>query len=97
MDPITATILTTAAATITAATINNFMQSYSGEQVWECWPDEALREYELIQGERKNDKFPQGKEEVIKLLGYCYKNRKKYYVKANKTFPKWTWYYSLTK
>ena len=35
MDPITATILTTAAATITAATINNFMQSYSGEQVLE--------------------------------------------------------------
>jgi len=97
MDPITTTILTTAAATITAATIKNFMQSYSGEQVWECWPDEALREYELIQGERKNDKFPQGKEEVIKLLGYCYKNRKKYYVKANKTFPNWTWYYSLTK
>ena len=97
MDPITATVLTTAAATITAAMINDFRKSYKGDETWECWGDQALKEYELINGPRKNDIFPQGKEKIFKLLGYCYEKKVKYYVKANKTFPKWTWYYSLTK
>ena len=41
--------------------INDFKKHYEGEEVWECWPDEAIRNYELIKGERQNDGFPQGR------------------------------------
>ena len=82
---------------VTTSMINDFKKHYEGEEVWECWPDEAIRNYELIQGERQNDGFPQGKDFVFSLLGYAYKNRLKFYVKAIKKFPNWIWYYSLEK
>ena len=88
--------LTSAAATVTTGMINDFKQHFEGEQKWECWPDEAIENWKLIETERKNDNFPQGKDKILKILGYAYKNRVKFYVKANKKWPNWTWYYSLT-
>ncbi len=96
MDPITIGILTAAGAAVTTGMINDFKKHYDGEQKWECWPDEAIENWRLIENERKNDDFPQGKDKILKILGYAYKNRLKFYVKAIKKFPHWTWYYSLS-
>jgi len=89
-------VLTAAATHITKEMINDFRKSNEGEQIWECWPDEAIENWRLIEGERKNDNFPQGKQYILQILGTAYVNRKKFYVKAIKKQPHWTWYYSLT-
>ena len=90
-------ILTAAAVHVTNAMIDDFKKHYDGQEVYECWPDEAIENWRLIENERKHDTFPQGKEFIKQLLGYAYVKRMKFYVKALKKFPHWTWYYSLTK
>ena len=90
-------ILLSAANNIIKSEYDNFKKHFDGEQTWECWPDEAIKNYQLIQGERKDDEFPQGKKYVYWVLGTALKEKKKFYVKANKNFPKWTWYYTLDK
>ena len=87
--------LTAAANHIIKAEYEDFKNHFKGDETWECWPDEAIRNYQLIQGERKDDNFPQGKEYVYYVLGTALLNKQKFYVKANKTFPKWTWIYTL--
>ena len=69
---------------------------YEGEQIWECWPDEAIENWRFIEEERQNDNFPQGKQYILKILGTAYKTRRKFYVKAIKKRTHWTWYYALT-
>ena len=44
---------------------------------------------------RVNDKYPQGREQVIGMLNYCHDNRKRFRIKAAKTFPFWTWYFEI--
>ena len=96
MEAAIISILTAAGTHVTTSMINDFKKSYEGEEIYECWPDEAIENWKLIENERKNDDFPQGKEFIKDLLGYAYLKRVKFYVKAKKKFPHWTWYYSLT-
>ena len=90
-------VLTAAATHVTKSMIDDFRKNYTGEEVWECWPDEAVRNIQLIEGERKNDEFPQGKDYIKQLLGYAYTKRIKFFVKGVKKFPHWIWYYELSK
>ena len=79
-------------AAITA--FNIIYNNFNGDQVWECGPDEAEREKQLL-FQRGNDKFPQNRETVISMLNYCRDNRRRFRIKAAKTFPFWTWYYEI--
>ncbi len=87
--------LTAAATQITKDMIADYKKSNEGEQIWECWPDEAPENWRLIKEERQDDNFPQGLEYILKILGSAYKERRNFYVKAIKKKPHWTWYLSL--
>ena len=52
-------VLTAAATQITKDMIVDYKKSNEGEQIWECWPDEAIENWRLIEEERQNDNFPQ--------------------------------------
>ena len=69
--------LTAAANHIIKAEYEDFKNHYKGDETWECWPDEAIRNYQLIQGERKDDIFPQGKKYVYWVLGTALLNKQK--------------------
>ena len=60
-------VLTAAATHITKEMINDFRKSNEGEQIWECWPDEAPENWRLIKEERQDDNFPQGLEYILKI------------------------------
>ena len=88
-------VLTAAATHITKEMINDYRKSNEGEQIWECWPDEAIENWRLIEGERKNDNFPQGFQKIKEILGTAYVERRNFLVKAIKKRPHWTWYYAI--
>ncbi len=74
--------------------LNELFNNFGGDQTWECGPDEAEKEKGLVLS-RVNDKYPQGREQVIGMLNYCHDNRKRFRIKAAKTFPFWTWYFEI--
>lgn len=76
------------------AAFNIIYNNFNGDQVWECGPDEVDREKDLF-FKRGNDHYPQGREKVLDMLNFCKNNRKRFRIKAAKTFPFWTWYYEI--
>ncbi len=65
-----------------------------GYESWEFGPDDADREKSLVY-QRGNDNYPQGRNKVIELLDWCKNNRRRFRIKATKTFPFWTWFYEV--
>ena len=41
------------------------------------------------------DHYPQGVDNVIRIMEYCRDNMKILHMVAKKTWPKWTWYVSV--
>lgn len=74
--------------------LNEIFDNFHGDEIWECGPDEVGRELELI-GKRGDDKYPQERVKVIDMLLFCRDNRRRFRIKAVKTFPFWTWYYEI--
>jgi hypothetical protein len=77
---------------LTIAGINELAKNFNGDETWEYGPDEADREKSLV-FQRPNDNYPQGRDKVLGLLDWCRNNRRRFRIKARKTFPFWTWYY----
>ena len=73
---------------------NIIHNNFNGDQVWECGPDEVEREKDLF-SQRVYNIFPQGREKVLDMLNFCRDNKKRFRIKAVKTFPFWTWYYEI--
>ena len=79
-------------AGLTVGGINELAKNFNGDETWECGPDEADREKSLV-SQRANDNYPQGRDRVYGLLDWCRNNRRRFRIKARKTFPFWTWYF----
>ncbi len=79
---------------LTVFAINTIAYNFQGDEYWELSPDEANREKILV-NQRGNDKYPQGRDRVLGLLDWCRDNRRRFRIKAQKTFPFWTWVYEV--
>ena len=81
-------------AGLTVAGLKMFVDHFSGDQVWECGPAEVPKEINLLNG-RGADIYPQGRDNCRKFLQYCQQHNLRFRIKAQKTFPHWTWYYEV--
>ena len=83
-------ILTAAAVLAIQETYKNFQ----GDQEWLCSPDEADWEIQKID-KRPNDQYLQGRDEAKQIIWTAKQQNRKFRIKAKKTFPHWTWIYSI--
>ena len=88
------TIAASVISGLTVAGLTAFVNHFNGDQVWECGPDEANKEIDLIHS-RPKDHYPQGRDLCIKFLRQCQRSRYRFRVKAQKTFPNWTWFFEV--
>jgi len=71
-----------------------FLQHYDADQTWECKPGDVPKEMGLI-NQRKNDMYPQGRDNCMNFLRECQSRGYRFKIKAKKTKPYWTWYYEV--
>jgi len=69
-----------------------FLESHPADQTWDG--TDIAKERKLLK-ERKNDIYPQGRDNCKKFLKECASKGLRVRVKAKKTTPYWTWYYEL--
>ena len=81
-------------AGLTVAGLTAFANHFNGDQVWECGPAEIPKEIGLLNS-RGSDIYPQGRDNCRRFLQYCQRNNLRFRIKAQKTFPFWTWYYEV--
>ena len=84
-------------AILTAAAIFAIQETYknfNGDQEWVCSPEEADWEIQQID-KRPNDQYVQGRDGAKPVIWNAKQQKKKFRIKAKKTFPVWTWVYSL--
>ena len=79
---------------LTVFAISTIAYNFQGDEYWELGPDEADREKILV-NQRARDNYPQGRDKVLGLLDWCRDNRRRFRIKAQKTFPFWTWAYEV--
>ena len=84
-------------AILTAAAIFAIQETYknfNGDQEWVCSPEEADWEIQQID-KRPHDQYVQGRDGAKQVIWNAKQQKKKFRIKAKKTFPFWTWVYSL--
>jgi len=74
--------------------LSDFTQYHNADQTWECSSSDAAKELRLID-DRRNDSYPQGRDNCRQFLMECQSKGFRFKVKAKKTKPYWTWYYEL--
>jgi len=74
--------------------LSAFSQRYDADQTWECKPGDVPKEMSLLDS-RKNDMYPQGRDNCMQFLRECQMRGLSFKVKAKKTRPYWTWYYEV--
>ena len=74
--------------------IQEAYKNFNGDQEWVCNPCEADWECQQI-ANRGNDIYPQTREECYRIIRTAQHLNKKFRIKAKKTFPFWTWFYSI--
>jgi hypothetical protein len=74
--------------------LSAFAQHYDADQTWECKPGDVPKEMGLID-QRKNDMYPQGRDNCMNFLRECQSRGYRFKIKAKKTKPYWTWYYEV--
>jgi len=73
-----------------------FARQYDADQTWHCNPADVAKELGLIEN-RKNDLYPQGRDNCMQFLRECQMRGIPFKVKTVKTKPYWTWYYEYEK
>ena len=92
MAKVGAKILVKGAEILTGFFIEKALEQFDDED-WYKTGDAIDTEINLANQRSINgDKFPQGLDNVIATMKYCKDNHKCMHMKAQKTFPKWTWY-----
>lgn len=68
-----------------------------GSQEWYANnPDDISKEIGLIYSRSQSgDNFPQGVEQAISICDQAKKEKKTLRIHVEKTFPKWTWTYTI--
>jgi len=84
----------TIAANLLAAGLGGFCKYHDADQTWECDPSSVSKELRLLE-DRRNDMYPQGRDNCFKFLRLCQSKGYSFKVKAVKTSPYWTWYYEV--
>jgi len=74
--------------------LSAFTQHYSADDTWQCGPADAIKEIGHM-NDRKNDLYPQGRDNCMQFLRECQAKGLSFKVKAKKTSPYWTWYFEL--
>jgi len=69
-----------------------FFEHYEGDETWNG--TDIAHELKVFK-ERKNDVYPQGRDNVKKLIKACEGTGLTLKIKAKKTKPYWTWYYEV--
>ena len=69
-------------------------QNFNGDEEWICNPCDCDREAQLVR-KRVNDIYPQTREECFRIIQTAQHMNKKLKIKTKKTFPFWTWFYSI--
>jgi len=72
----------------------DFTQYHDADQTWDCTPSDISKELDLIDS-RRNDTYPQGRDNCKQFLRECLAKDLSFKVKAKKTSPYWTWFYEL--
>jgi len=83
-----------AIVTMTLAGLPDFCKDHESDQAWDGRPDSVEKELGLVD-KRKDDKYPQGRDEVKKFLGLCKEKGYNFKIKAKKTKPHWTWFFEV--
>jgi len=71
-----------------------FTAHNDADETWSGNPSEAPKELGLLD-QRRNDIYPQGRENCAQFLRECQMKGLRFKVKAKKTSPYWTWFYEL--
>jgi len=71
-----------------------FMAHYDADQTWDGSPSDVPKELGLLD-QRRNDIYPQGKDNCAQFLRECQMKGLSFKIKAKKTRPYWTWYFEL--
>jgi len=79
---------------LTAMGLGAFCQQNRGDESWDCTSSDVNKETRLL-NDRKNDLFPQGRDNCLKFLRECQKKGYRFRIKALHTSPYWTWYYEV--
>jgi len=74
--------------------LSAFESHYSGDETWDGTPNDVPKELRLL-NDRKNDIYPQGRDNCLQFLRECQQRGYSFKIKAKKTRPYWTWYYEL--
>jgi len=74
------------------ASLSEFTKKNKADETWEGKPSDVPKEIKLL-NDRKNDTFPQGRDNCLKFLKECEKRGLNFKIKAVHTSPYWTWYY----
>jgi len=74
--------------------LSAFTQYYDADQTWDCNPGDVPKEMGLLDN-RRNDIYPQGRDNCMQFLRECQMRGYRFRVKARKTTPYWTWYYEV--
>jgi len=74
--------------------LSMFINVADYDETWEGDAGSVPKELKLL-ADRKNDTYPQGRDNVEKFLKFCQDKKLKYKIKAKKTKPYWTWYYQV--
>jgi len=72
----------------------SFTMHFDSDQQWNCSPSDADKELGLIDS-RRNDIYPQGRDNCMSFLRECRARGYPFVVKAVKTKPYWTWYFEV--
>jgi len=75
--------------------MSEFTRTHYADQEWNCNPGDVPKELGLIEN-RKNDIYPQGRDNCKLFLRDCQMRGMRFKVKAAKTKPYWTWYYEVS-
>ena len=74
--------------------LSAFEMQYNADESWDCNASDVPKEIGLLQG-RKNDTYPQGRDNCLKFLRECQMRGYSFRVKAVHSIPYWTWYYEI--
>jgi len=71
-----------------------FTTRNDADETWNGGPSDVPKELGLLD-QRRNDIYPQGKDNCAQFLRECQMKGLRFKIKAKKTRPYWTWFYEL--
>jgi len=79
---------------LTGVKLGDFCKQNNCDEAWDGKPDDADKELANME-KRKDDTYPQGRENCAKFLKECKKRGYSFKIQAVKTKPHWTWYFQV--